>query len=187
MSDSALTIFCRQVRNRSLENKKAIQLLHHNALTGNIMSVLRQELDSMIRCIFLLSLPDPEYREQLIHDAVDGKAWRTKDRKRKVMDRDLVELSSRLHGWTQNVYAFGCGFIHLSAFHDYSARDPLELLSAEEHHNVAHYLRYYHGVGMNQNTKFSDVAHILPAVFEKISTNLECYLRDLESGSCLKR
>jgi hypothetical protein len=113
MADSELTMFCRQVRQPSQENREALFLLHRNALTGNIMGVLRQELDSMVRCILLLSVTDRQYRGQLLHDSVIGNPWRTKDGKRKVADRNMVDLSSRLHGWTQNVYAFGCGFIHL--------------------------------------------------------------------------
>jgi hypothetical protein len=42
MADSDLTIFCRQVRKRSQENKQAVFLLHSNSLMGNIMGVLRQ-------------------------------------------------------------------------------------------------------------------------------------------------
>ncbi len=81
MADSELAIFCRQVRKRSQENREALLLLHGNALTGNIMGILRQELDSMVRCIFLLSVIDRQYRERLLHDSVMGKPWRTKDGK----------------------------------------------------------------------------------------------------------
>ena len=151
------------------------------------MSVLRQELDSMVRCVFLLSVTDMQYRERLIHDAVTGKAWRTVDGKHKVTDRDMVDLSGKLHGWTQNVYAFGCGFIHLSAFHDYKDRDPFESLTSDERRSIAHYLHYYHGFVMDQNTKLRDIENVLPGVFQKISDNLECYVKDLEAGSSLYR
>ena len=186
MADSELTIFCRQVRKRSQENQEALLLLHRNALTGNIMGVLRQELDSMVRCVFLLSVTDRQYRERLLHDSVIGNPWRTKDSKHKVTDREMVALSSRLHGWTQNVYAFGCRFIHLSAFHDYSDRDPFELLTPEDRRDIAHYLGHYHHVVMDDTTKLRDIERVLPAVFEKISANLECYVRDLEAGSDLQ-
>jgi hypothetical protein len=185
VADPELAIFCRQVRKRSQENREALLLLHRSALTGNIMGILRQELDSMVRCIFLLSVADSQYRERLLHDSVTGKPWPTKDGKRKITDRDMVDLSSALHGWTQNVYAFGCGFIHLSAFHDYSDRDPFDSLSMEDRRDIAGYLSYYHGVTVNPATKFRDIEFVLPAVFEKISANLECYVKDLEAGSDL--
>jgi|ERR1035438_3492210 hypothetical protein len=114
-----------------------------------------------------------------------AKPWRTKDGKRKVADRDMVDLSSALHGWTKNVYAFGCGFIHLSAFHDYAERDPFDSLTPEDRRDIAGYLSYYHGVVVDHTTKFRDIELVLPAVFEKISANLECYVKDLEGGSDL--
>jgi hypothetical protein len=51
----------------------------------------------------------------------------------------MVDLAARLHGWTQNVYAFGCGFIHLSAFHDYADRDPFDLLTPDDRKIIGHY------------------------------------------------
>lgn len=161
-------------------------LLHRSSLTGNVVAVLRQELDSMVRCIFLLSISDRSYRGQLIDDAVQGRPWRSKDGKRKVTDRDMVELSAKLHGWAQNVYAFGCGFIHLSAFHDYSDRDPFDFVTPEDRKNIGHYLKHYHGIPVDAATKFGDITTILPAVFEKIAENLECYVKDLEADLDLK-
>jgi hypothetical protein len=184
MPDSELEIFCRQVRTRSLENKEALALLHRNGLTGNVMGVLRQELDSMVRCIFLLSVTDRQYRQRLLEDSVSGKSWRTEDGKRKVTDREMVDLSGKLHGWTQNVYAFGCGFIHLSAFHDPN-RDPFDSLTPENRKVIAHYLRYYHGVTIDRTTTFREIEMVLPAVFDKISSNLECCIRDIEADSGL--
>jgi hypothetical protein len=95
MPDSELEIFCRQVRTRSQENKEALALLHRNALTGNVMGVLRQELDSMVRCIFLRSVTDRQYRQRLLEDSVSGKSWRT------ALRRGLEEQS-----W-QDLLAYG--------------------------------------------------------------------------------
>jgi hypothetical protein len=179
MADSELTVFCRQVRKRSHDNKAALALLHRSALTGNVMAVLRQELDSMVRCIFLLSVADRRYRKRLLEDSVSGRPWRTEDGKRKVTDRDMVDLSSKLHGWTRNVYAFGCGFIHLSAFHDYPDRDPFDSLTPQDRKDIGHYLSHYHGVTIEATTKLYDIEWVLPRVFDKISSNLECYIRIL--------
>jgi len=180
-----LTVFCRQVRKRSLENRQALAVLHRNTLTGNVMAVLRQELDSMVRCIFLLSISDRRYRNRLIADAVNVRQWRTPDGKGKITDRAMVDLSSKLHGWTRNVYAFGCGFIHLSAFHDYPNKDPFDSLTPEERKDIAQYLRSYHGFAMDSATKFRDIEQMLPGVFDKISGNLECYVKALEEDSDL--
>ncbi len=47
--------FCEIVKKRSEENSKSIKLLYEQKLYGNCISILRQELDSMIRVLFLLS------------------------------------------------------------------------------------------------------------------------------------
>lgn len=182
MSDSDLEIFCRQVRDRSSENKRAISLLYQNSLPGNMMSILRQELDSMVRCIFLRSIEDQSYRQALIHDAISGKQWRAPDGKRKITDREMVDISSHLHGWTRNVYSFGCAFIHLSNYHDYSNRDPFLSVSSDEKQKILHYLGYYHGFHTERTLTFNDIIPLLPAVFEKILANLECVLADLEKN-----
>jgi hypothetical protein len=36
---------------------------------------------------------------------------------------------------------------------------------------------------MGDTTRLSDIEFVLPAVFDKISANLECYVKDLEAGS----
>jgi hypothetical protein len=113
MAEPELTRFCRQVRSRSQENRKAVGLLHENGLTGSILAVLRQELDSLIRCIYLLSVRNRPYRERLIRDSVNGALWRTEEGER-ITDRRMLDLSVRLFGWTKEVYEIGCGFIHLS-------------------------------------------------------------------------
>lgn len=149
------------------------------------MAVLRQELDCMVRCIFLLSVSDRRYRSRLIGDAVNGRQWRTQDGKGKIADRAMVELSSKLHGWTRNVYALGCGFIHLSAFHDYPDKDPLDSLMPQERNDIVQYLRSYHGFAMDSATTCRDIERVLPGVFDKISGNLERYVKAIEEDSDL--
>jgi len=67
--------FCKIVRQRSLENKKAIDLLSRTGITGQVMAVLRQELDSMVRVIFLLSQTIDE-RNHLISLTLSGQKWK---------------------------------------------------------------------------------------------------------------
>ena len=44
-----LMLFCRQVRSRSDEHSQAVKLLFPAKVSSQIISILRQELDSMIR------------------------------------------------------------------------------------------------------------------------------------------
>jgi hypothetical protein len=178
---SNLAIFLRQVRSRSLEHQRAMRLLAGAGLAGQMIAVLRQELDSMVRVIYLLK-QGPERRELLIDDSVLGKKWTRETSRAKISDKDMVDIAQTLQGWTQSVYKFGCAFIHLSSLHDYNDRDPLLQLPAEERKDIIEHCRYYHGGPLAGAESFEDLVPYLPRVLEKISGNLECYLGALEAG-----
>jgi hypothetical protein len=175
---NAIETFCRQVRARSAEHRQAVRSLQ--GLPGQIVSVLRQELDSMVRVIFLLAQPDRQYRHALLEAAVHDRKWTAKGSRRRIADREMVDLANGLHGWTESVYRFGCGFIHLSGLHDYRSRDALDQLDDQEKQAVLGHLRFYHGGPSQQTPTFKDIEPFLPRVFEKIADNLECYVRQLE-------
>jgi hypothetical protein len=67
-------IFIRQIRSRSLEHGRAIDLLASSGLAGQMISVLRQELDSMVRVIYLLT-QNLARQELLIDASVRGEKW----------------------------------------------------------------------------------------------------------------
>ncbi len=172
--------FCRQVRARSAEHRQAIALLH--TLPGQMVSVLRQELDSLVRVVFLLAQDDRSYRQQLINDSVSGERWRRHDSTQPVTDREMVDLTNTLHGWTKSVYAFGYAFIHLSNLHDHQTRDPLYQITDSERNAILHHLRQYHGGPNGDSPAFSDVVPYLPMVFDKIADNLGYYVEQLEEN-----
>lgn len=177
-------VFCRQVRARSNEHRRAIHALRE--LPGQMVSILRQELDSLVRVIFLLAQQDREYRNLLIEAAVEGKTWSASESRQRVTDREMVELANKLHGWTRSVYRFGCAFIHLSNMHDYQSRDPLQQIPEDEREAILEHLRHYHGGPSQSQPTFGDIGHFLPRVYEKIADNLECYLKSLENGGSLE-
>lgn len=180
-----LQTFCRQVRERSRENRSALALLQTEELYGNVVATLRQELDSMVRVIFLLSVSDSARRNSLIDDAVNGRIWRNATKGR-ITDHEMIALAHKLHGWSRSIYRFGCAFIHLSSLHDYRERDPMNRLSQEERTDLLQHLRYYHGGPASDAASFRDIVRYLPAVFEKVARNLECYLNQLERGEQLE-
>lgn len=127
------------IRNRSDENRRAMNcfILPHGALSP-AFSIPRQELDSMIRVIYLLQKADFSERKRLIQSTLRGDKWRVltpKGKYRDVTDRKLVDLAHNLQGWTQSVYKFGCAFVHLSDFHNHLAEDPFLKLSIAEKQN----------------------------------------------------
>ena len=74
--------FCHLIRNRSKENRLAMDMLYGFQRKGTIgpqVSIIRQELDSMIRVIFLLSISNIKERMRLIISTLDGKKWKIVD------------------------------------------------------------------------------------------------------------
>jgi hypothetical protein len=98
----------------------------------------------------------------------------------------MVDLANQLQGWTESVYRFGCAFIHLSRFHDHQARDPMDMISDDEKEAVLKHMRHYHGGPHGSDPRFNDLIPYLPGVFEKIASNLECYVKDLQAGKILE-
>lgn len=177
---SPLEIFCRQIRARSDDHKKAFALLYREKIWSQVVAILRQELDSMIRVIYLLSIKDTSYRNDLIAASVEGRKWTVKGSKKRITDRQMVDLANKLNGWTESVYRFGCGFIHLSSFHDYQDRDPMDMITNDEKKAILHHMKYYHQGPRELNPKLEDLFPYLPMVLDKVASNLECYVKELE-------
>lgn len=138
----------------------------------------------MVRVMFLLSIADRRRRHELMRASIGGMEWRHPNGRR-ITDRQMVELATRLQGWAASVYRFGCSFIHLSKYHDYLATDPLRLLSRSEVADLLAHIRFYHGGLHMPAPRFGELIPYLPAVFAKISDNLRCYVDALERGGDL--
>jgi hypothetical protein len=139
----------------------------------------------MVRAIYLLTIRDLKERKRLIAQTLAGEIWTVptgKGKQRKVTDKDMVELSNKLKGWTLSVYKFGCVFIHFSSSHDYSISNPFDSLPPSEQSDILEHLRYYHGGPHSDHPSFNEIAEFFPRVFEKIAGNLECYINSLESN-----
>jgi hypothetical protein len=148
-------------------------------------SVLRQELDSMIRVIYLLSINNLTERQRLINLTIKGEKWKVRTPKgkwRNVTDQEMVNLSQQLQGWTKSVYKFGCAFIHLSDYHNHLAENPFDKLEKPEKKDILSHMRYYHGGPVHDNPDMVEIASYLPQILEKITSNLESYLKQLEQN-----
>ncbi len=182
--------FCELVRNRTKENKNGMSALcRGNETISPMMSILRQELDSMVRVIYLLSIKNLNLRENLISSTLEGKKWQIPTNNGKIKnitDKEMVELSQKLHGWSKSVYKFGCSFIHLSNFHNHASQNPFGLLPQEEQKNIIEHMRSYHGWPHSDCPTMEKLSLYFPQVLEKISGNLECYLKQLEENKILE-
>jgi hypothetical protein len=177
------------IRNRSEENRRAIQRfpVPYDVLSP-ALSILRQELDSMIHVIYLLSVADLTERQRLINSTLQGERWKVctaKGKWRDVTDREMVNLAQHLQGWTQSVYEFGCAFVHLSDFHNHPAQNPFDNLNESERQDILSHMRHYHGGPHRDNPDMAELASYVPQVFKKIASNLEYYLEKLEQDMML--
>lgn len=170
--------FCEIIKKRSEENKSAIDMLFVSKHYGQVMSILRQELDSMVRCIYLLNRT-PQERERIIQQTLDGERWKSANGAI-ITDKSMVDIANNLSGWTNSVYKFGCAFIHLSNFHDYENYDIFQTIDAVERENIKQFMNGYYNYELNEELTFDTVKPYLFKVFMKIYDNLKCYITYLE-------
>lgn len=170
------------IKNRSEENRKSISLLFRQNLIGNCLSILRQELDSFIRLMYLGRISDISERERLMNQTLNGEKWKVQTVNHKwksVTDREMVEKATELKGYIQFVYKFGCAYIHLSDFHNYKTENPFEKLSFSQQFDIKMYLNQYHGFSQQNELTVSNISPLLLNVFDKISSNMACYYSEI--------
>lgn len=141
-------------------------------------SVLRMELDSMIRVIYLLRTPGA--RDRILASCVAGEGF--KDHGRRILDGQMVDLAVADNGWVRAVYDFGNKFVHLTDAHDYAGVDPFE--TYEHRDEVIKYLNAYHGDRvrgrpLEDGSTLRDIAAYSPHVLDKITLNLRSYIKSL--------
>ncbi|NDV27867.1 transposase [Desulfovibrio sp. JC010] len=177
--------YCNTIRNRSQENKTAFIALTKlpSIPVSPCISLLRQELDSMVRTIYLCNLDNNQQIQELLSQMFRGEQWHlisAKGKKQMIRDREMVDIATNLHGWTEYVYKFGCSFIHLSNFHQYNSSDPLINLCQTDIDNIENYIQQYHGPCHSGKLNFDSIIQILPQIFDKINANLQYDIEDFE-------
>ncbi|MER7455633.1 hypothetical protein [Micromonospora sp. NPDC126480] len=179
ISENADT-FCRMVEARSREHHQAMQVALGNGWLAIAGSVLRMELDSMIRVIYLRQTPNA--RERILASCIAGEGF--KDGQTRIPDRAMVEVATRVNGWVRAVYDFGNMFVHLTNMHDYAAVDPFQVYECRG--DVLGFLNHYHrgkaaSGPLGDNATLRDVAAYAPHVLDKITSNLVGYAEDLRA------
>lgn len=175
-------LFLRQVRARTDEHKQSFELLYDAGHFGVCISIVRQEIDSLMRVAYLWAPETPiEHVRMLIECSINSGEWmitRSDGKIVRVTDRTMLE-DALTEGWEGAAYDFGCRLIHLSNAHSYKERDPTRSVSLEQRREIAHYLRAYHEF-QGEDVSMSDVISYLPRVFEKVCENTEFYVEELE-------
>ena len=170
--------FCRTVQARSHEHHDAMKAALDKGWLALMGSVLRMELDSMIRVIWLLH--HSETREQILESCVAGTGFKAGGKS--IRDFEMVDEAVSSDGWVRRVYDFGNMFVHLTNAHDYAVLDPFRVY--EHRGEVIEYLNQYHqgkvrGGLVDDSFTLSDLAPYAPHVLEKITSNLNHYLDGL--------
>ena len=167
------------VRQRSVENEVALNLMIKASILSQAISIIRQEIDSLVRLRYILSL-DLTDRDTVIANFLRG-SFRAPNGLTKLTDKDMVSFASRLEGWPKVAYEFGCSFVHLSHLHAYRSQDPLEALEAAQRDKIIEYLCQYHGKPDRFDPSADELLDLMGPVLEKITGNIEYYLEDLAS------
>lgn len=171
-----IAVFCRTAEKRSEENKTAMHLMIQNALYSNSISILRQELDLLIRVIYVLT-KSQLIRESLLEQFINRDRWSLNGRV--ITDREMVETVNILHGWARIAYKFGCAFIHMSYIQDWQDTDPMSVIRPDEKSDLIRYINQYHSANLKEDVAFDDLKPYLLNVFEKIYGNLSYYIETL--------
>lgn len=177
--------FCRMIKARSREHHEAVRVALDKGWLAIVGSVLRMELDSMIRVIWLLGHPDTS--EQILASCVAGEGFKVG--RTRISDREMAEDAAHVNGWVRAVYSFGNTFVHLTNAHDYAVLDPFQ--GYKHRGEVIGFLNHYHrgkvpGGPVDDSSTLSDVAAYAPYVLEKITSNLDIYVRELQE-QCARR
>ena len=174
--------FIELTKNRSEENRLSLNNLYESRLLGNCISILRQEVDTFIRIIYLGRLSSVHERERLIALTFSDEKWNTQtvnNKTKNITDKDMVDIASEVKGYVQYLYKFGCGFIHLSNYHNYRIENPFDSLKLSEQIDIKFYLHQYHGFPMESALTIEAIEYLIPAIFNKISQNMLYYNEQL--------
>lgn len=181
--------FIELIQNRSKENAESLKDDFAKGRIGKCFETLRTELDSFIRVMYLGRIAVVSERERLMQQTLSGEKWTVltaNNKWRQVTDKDMVDKASELLGYVHYVYKFGCSFIHLSNFHNYSQSNPFDKLSETEKTDIKNYLNNYHHFPVENELNVESVTNYIPKVFEKISSNLTSYFSNILNNEMIE-
>jgi hypothetical protein len=172
--------FLRTVRARSDEHWSSLEVLLRENKLAVATGLLRQEIDTFVRLVYLESLDD-ETAAGLIVDFMQGKQWTRKigTKKCRITDREMVNAAKASYFWVEIAYEFGCKLIHLSKIHDYRSVDPFSTISPDDKRTIINFLRAYHQY-QRHDIDLPCFVGVLPKVMEKIRGKVDNYSSALE-------
>lgn len=152
-------------------------------LLSTQMSMIREEVDSLVRVIHLLGVNDYNELADIIGNSFDQRKFgptKADGKARRISDKSMIQDAAAQFDWLETLYDFGCSFIHLTGLHSYQERDAFRMLSPSEREEIAKFVNHYYGATISANSQFTEVTHYLPQIFRKVAENLERLLSDLQ-------
>jgi hypothetical protein len=173
--------FKNMINSRLEENMKSFNLLFSMKHYGNCISIMCQELDQIIRLLFLLK-SNPNARKQYITSSINNQKWHITDidnHKDYVTDKLLLDFTKTLSGWDKGIYEFGFSFNSISHNYNYGSKNPINSLSASDRKVLYTYIQEYHVKSFPKDFSLDDIIPILPLIMELITINLKKYLASI--------
>jgi hypothetical protein len=166
------------VGHRLAENMKSFKLLFGMQHYGNCISIMCQELDQIIRILFLLN-SNFEERKGFIQASIDSHKWSIKNKENKrefINDEMLLHFAGTLEGWDRGIYEFGIAFKNLSNNFNYGSRDPIKSMGEAERLQLSRYIQNFHQGDFPGDFTLETLIPILPVIIDEISAKLKSYL-----------
>lgn len=170
------------ISHRLKENMKSFELLFGLKHYGNCISIMCQELDQIIRLLFLLN-SSPDERKLFMESSINSHKWyrlNKENKKELITEEILMKFTDTLSGWDKSVYRFGFAFNNLSANFNYGSKDPIKSMSDSDREYLSRYICEFHVADFPRDFSLEDLVPVLPSIIKTISSNLQQYLERLE-------
>ncbi len=165
------------------ENWKSFKILFELKHYGNCISIMLQELEQVIRILYLLNQPD-YIRDQLINNSINNQKWFIIDvnnKRRYIKEAEIFHFSDNLTGWEAGIIEFGSCFRNISNNYNYMSKDPIKSLNDSERNSIYKYIIEYHNKEFSNDYSITDLIPVLPMIFSKISDKIKEYIRILNN------
>jgi hypothetical protein len=157
------------------ENRKSFYILFELKHYGNCIAIMCQELDQIIKILFLLKCEKND-KTNFIRLTVNNQKWYKTDRNEKkvfITDDFLRKYAESFTGWEKSIYNFGFSFKSLSNNLNYFLKNPIISLDESERLKIYEYIREYHEEDFPIDFSIDDLIPVLPLVFNRISEELK--------------
>jgi hypothetical protein len=171
----------RLVSHRLEEDLKSFRLLFGMKHYGNCVSLMCQELDQMIRLLFLLNSSQRD-RISFMESSINNHKWyvlNKENKKENITDETLADFTKTLAGWDKSIYDFGFAFKDMSNAFNYGSKDPIKGMSEENRKKLYDYIIAYHKKDFPNDFSINDLFPVLPEIINVISLNLKNYIEKI--------